>query len=231
MRHSTLLRKADGQACGSRIRLASVHREPPLRLTLLHVLTAALLTGTAARAGAGVSYIASSGGYVLHMSGDGAVIASWGDQSPVQGFSGFGQVHLGGRCLTGKQGGQQLRWEGCRVGDKAQVWSLAGGALTNDMALCADVQGAQASNAPVMGNGCNRSPGQQWNGLTVASAGAFATRIADAAARATFVRTAQSAQAGTFISLATGLAMPGRAMPLVGAVISAGGGNVITPGP
>lgn len=203
-------------------------------LTLLRVLIAALFAGTAVCAGAGVSYLASSGGYVLHVSGDAVVIVNWGAQSPVQGFSGFGQVHLGGRCLTGKQSGQQLRWEGCRVGDKAQVWSLAGGALTNDMAMCADVQGAQASNAPVMGNGCNRSPGQQWNGLTVYSAGAFAPRIADAAARVAFMRTAQSVEAGTFISLATGQAMPGRAMPLApltNMVISAGGGNVISPGP
>ena len=80
------------------------------------------------------------------MSGDGAVISNWGAQSPVQGFSGFGQVHLAARCLTGKDSGQQLRWEGCRSGDKAQVWSLSRSTLVNELALCADVEGVQANN-------------------------------------------------------------------------------------
>ena len=181
-----------------------------------------------------MSYLSSSAGYVLNASGDGAVITNWGAQPPVQGFSGFGQVLLGGRCLTGKESGQQLRWEGCRVGDKAQVWSFSGGTLANDVALCADVPGAQGHNAPVVGNSCSHSPGQRWNGLTVSSASTFATRIADAAARAAFMRTAQSAEPGTFISLATGLALPGRAQALTlsaGTVIAAGSGNVISPGP
>ncbi|MBC7380104.1 MAG: RICIN domain-containing protein [Burkholderiaceae bacterium] len=115
-----------------------------------------------------MSYISPSAGYVLHAAGDGAVIANWAAQAPLQGFSGFGQVHLAGRCLTGKASGQQLRWEGCRVGDKAQVWSLSSGALVNDMTLCAEVQGAPAGNAPVVSNSCNRSPGQRWNGLAAA---------------------------------------------------------------
>ncbi|CAN5575704.1 hypothetical protein BH11PSE7_BH11PSE7_26170 [soil metagenome] len=211
--------------------LASFNRKPPLNLALFRAFAAASLAGTAVCAQAGVTYIASSGGYVLHASGDSAVIASWGGQSPLQGFSGFGQVHLGGRCLTGKESGQPLRWEGCRVGDKAQVWSLSGGALTNDRALCADVQGGQGNNTAVITSSCNRSTGQRWRGLTVSSAASFAPQIADAAARAAFLRTAQIAVAGTFISLATGQAMPGSAMPLAGAVISAGGGNVITPSP
>lgn len=170
---------------------------------------------------------------MLHVSGDGAVISHWGVQSPVQGFAGFGQVHLAGRCLTGKESGQQLRWEGCRGGDKAQVWSLSRGALVNEMALCADVQGAQANNARVVGNACSGSPGQRWNSHGVHSARGFATRISDASARAAFLRTTLSAEPGTFISLVTGLPIARIAAQSAGdgmTVISAGSGNVIAIG-
>ena len=170
---------------------------------------------------------------LLHVSGDGAVIFSWGAHSPVQGFSGFGQVHLAGRCLTSKERGQQLRWEGCRGGDKAQVWSLSRGTLVNELALCADVEGDQANNARVLGIACSGSLSQRWNEHSIHSARGFAARIVDDAARAAFLRTAQTTEPGTFISLATGLAVmrnaaqPATSVPMV---ISAGGGNVISQG-
>ena len=202
-------------------------------LTLLRSFIAVSLAVTALTAGAGVSYLSSSAGYLLHVSGDGAVISNWGGQSPVQGYSGFGQVHLTGRCLTGKESGQQLRWEGCRGGDKAQVWSLSHGTLVNELALCADVEGAQANNARVFGIACSGSPSQRWNEHSIHSARGFAARITDAAARAAFLRTAQTAEPGTFISLATGLAVLrniAQSAASIPIVISAGGGNITSLG-
>ena len=74
-----------------------------LPLSLLRCFIAASLAGKTVCAFASVSFISSSAGFMLHVSGDGAVISNWGAQSPVQGFSGFGQVHLAGRCLTGRE--------------------------------------------------------------------------------------------------------------------------------
>ncbi|MES2978885.1 MAG: hypothetical protein V4731_10715 [Pseudomonadota bacterium] len=195
---------------------------------LKSLLFAAWLAGTSGCAFSAVNYISSGGGLMLHMAGDDAVLAPWGVQSPVQGFSGFGQVHLAGRCLTGRQAGQQLRWEGCRGGDQAQVWSLSRGTLVNQQALCAQADaGGGQPHANVAGVACSGDAGQRWNSYSVQSAQRYAARITDPRVRAAFVRTARSAGPGTFISVTTGLPLPASPTPPEGSVIATGGANVI----
>src|SRR4051794_41140280 len=89
---------------------------------------------------AGIAYISSSSGYMLHKSGNQAVTANWQGQPSIQGFSGYGTINVGGTCLTGKTADQPLTWEACR-GDASQKWSLSGGKLNNEGEWCADVKG------------------------------------------------------------------------------------------
>ena len=107
-----------------------------LPLSLLRCFIAASLAGKTLCAFAGVSFISSSAGFMLHVSGDGAVISNWGAQSPVQGFSGFGQVHLAGRCLTGRKTGSNCdgkaaagatmpRFGRCRAAPWSTKWRCA----------------------------------------------------------------------------------------------------------
>ncbi len=90
-----------------------------------------------------VGYISSSSGYMLHMSGSTAVTANWSGQAPISGFTGYGQIKMNGRCLTGKNGNQPLTWEGCNSSERAQKWSLQNRTLRNEGGWCADVEGGR----------------------------------------------------------------------------------------
>lgn len=196
---------------------------------------AALALGAAslAASAADFGYISSSGGYMLHGSG-GAELADWRGQAPIA-FSGYGQIRQGGQCLSGPTGGQQLRWDACRNGDKGQIWALNGAKLNNELGWCADVErGKQAAGTRVLAYQCNGGANQQWRGLAIQPGQALAARIGDPALRAKFLASVNSARPGTLISMATGQVVASGGANAVAAgganVVAAGGGNVVASG-
>ncbi|MCG2593543.1 RICIN domain-containing protein [Ramlibacter sp. XY19] len=173
---------------------------------------------------AAVGYIAAPGGLLLQASGDDAVLAAWNRQSPIQGFSGYGRIHLEGRCLTARAEGAPLRWEGCRLGDKAQVWKLIGDRLSNELEHCAEV----LASGRVQAQACNGETGQRWKGLQTEGAEDVARGIADPLVRRMFLRTVAAAPAGGLVSLTTGLPVQFVvAGALDGVVVHLGGGTVV----
>lgn len=195
--------------------------------------TLALMAASHTAAAANIAYISSSGGYMLHGSG-GATLANWQGQAPIS-FSGYGQIKQGGQCLGGSAGGQQLKWEGCRSGDKGQIWALNGSKLNNELGFCADVErGNQAAGTRVLAYQCNGGSNQKWRGHAAESAQSMAGRIPNPAVRDKFINTANSARPGTIISLATGQAVAAGGANVVAAgggnVVAAGGGNVVAAG-
>lgn len=153
-----------------------------------------------------IAHISSSSGFVLDDSGGAAVTAAWRGQRALSGFSGYGQVRLNNRCLsTNGPAGQQLRWDTCRSGDKAQVWALNNKQLNNELGWCADVEGnRQGAGVRVLAWQCSRAINQQFKAHEVESIQAVASRIADPNVRQAFTQTAQSARPGSVISLQNG---------------------------
>lgn len=197
--------------------------------------TAGLALASAAAGAANVAYISSSSGYMLHASGGTAVTANWAGQAPIQGFSGYGQIQVNGQCLTGKTGNQPLTWEGCRGGDKSQVWALSNRRLNNEAGWCADVEGNRnGAGVRVLAWQCSGAVNQQWGSHVIESAQAAANRVSNPAVRSTFLSTAQSARPGDVISLSTGkiVAQGGGNIVAQGAgnVVAQGAGNVVAQG-
>lgn len=195
----------------------------PLRHPDRQLLRAACIASlfTTSFAHAAVGYIAAPGGELLQASGDDAVLAPWNRQSPIQGFSGYGLIHLEGRCLTGRAEGGPLRWEGCRLGDKAQVWKLIGNRLSNELEHCAE---AEASGR-VQARACTGEGGQRWKGLHTEGAEDVSRGIADPLVRRAFLRSVAAAPAGGLVSLATG--QPVATGGSCCAVVHLGGGTVV----
>ncbi|TFW13761.1 hypothetical protein E4L96_19305 [Massilia arenosa] len=203
--------------------------------------TLALAAASLNAAAADIAYISSSGGYLLHGSG-GAVLADWRGQAPIA-FSGYGQIKQGSQCLTGATGGKQLRWDGCRIGDKGQIWALHGTKLNNELGWCADVErGNQAAGTRVLAWQCNGGSNQQWRGLGLRPAQSVAAGISNPALRAKFLAAVNGASPGQVISMASGQVVAAGGANAVAAgganavaagganVIAAGGGNVVAPG-
>lgn len=207
-----------------------------MNLSLLRALciTTLTLSGGAATA-ANMAYISSASGYLLHNNGGTAVTADWGGRGPVQGFSGYGQVHLNGQCLTGANGGQPLRWEGCRGGDKSQIWALSGRKLNNELGWCADVEGNRGgAGVRILAYKCTGAVNQQWRGHEPQSIRSVAASIGNPAVRALFEDSVRVARPGDIISKDTGRVVAaggGNAVAAGGAnVVAAGGGNVVAAG-
>lgn len=171
-----------------------------------------------------ISYISTSGGYMVHASGSTAVTANWQGQAPIQGFGGYGQITVNGNCLTQHNEGQPLTWEACR-NDKSQRWSLSGGKLNNENGWCADVQGNRGgAGVPVIAWKCSGAANQQFKAHRIQSAASV--NIADPQIKAKFVQAAQTAAPGTIISTTTGqiVAQGG------GNIVAQGGGNIVAQG-
>ena len=131
----------------------------------LRHLALTVLIGTCATAQASdINFISSvHSGHLLGNSGGVGAAVPWGPQHALQGFSGSGQIQSRGQCLTGKQSGQPLRWEGCRSGDKSQAWALRGAKLSNEIGFCADLEGEnRAANARLVAWSCTGRSNQQW---------------------------------------------------------------------
>jgi hypothetical protein len=203
---------------------------------LIRILCAAgFALASAAATAANIAYISSSSGYMLNNSGGTAVTANWAGQAPIQGFSGYGQIQMNGQCLTGKTGNQPLTWEGCRGGDKSQIWSLSNRKLNNEGGWCADVEGNRGgAGVRVLAWKCSGAGNQQWGSHYVESAQATASRISNAAVRSTFLSTVQGARPGAIISLSTGklIGQDGGGLVAAGGgnIVAAGGGNIVAAG-
>ncbi|MES2973443.1 MAG: ricin-type beta-trefoil lectin domain protein [Pseudomonadota bacterium] len=203
---------------------------------LRHIALAGLLGACAAAHASGITYLSSvHSGYLLgNSAGVGAAVA-WSPQHALEGFGGYGQVKARGQCLSGRQSGQPLRWEGCRSGDKSQVWSLKGSKLGNELGFCADVEGGNRSaGARLVAWSCSGATNQQWRAHGAAQPASSLEARVPAAARAEFARNAQSAPPGSVISLSTGKVVASGGGNVVAAgganVIAAGGGNVVAAG-
>jgi hypothetical protein len=188
-----------------------------------------LLLAGAATARAGVGYIVA-GAQVLHAAGEAAVVAPWRGQAPIQGFGGYGRIHADGACLTAGAPGQPLRWEGCRGGDKAQVWKLAAGRLSNERGQCAQRE-AHGVGVRVLAAACNGVPEQRWSSWSSMPARRAAARMRDPQRRGRFLQNVEALPAGTVLSFATGEPVPPAAVH-AGAdpapkAISVGAGDVI----
>lgn len=201
------------------------------------LLALALLGAAAGFAHANeIAYISGSSGYVLDERGGAAVTAAWKGQQPLAGFTGYGAVRLKNRCLsTSGPAGQQLRWDTCRSGDKAQVWSLKNGQLNNELGFCADVEGnRQGDGVRVIAFSCSRAVNQQFRAHVAVPAQSLASRIADPNVRQTFLQTAQSAPPGSAISMQTGrlIGMDGATLIAAGSMnaIATGSGRLIAAG-
>jgi hypothetical protein len=197
--------------------------------TLARFSGLALLLAGGTTAHAGVGYIVA-GAQVLHAAGDAAVVAPWRGQPPIQGFGGYGRIHADGTCLTAGARGRPLRWEGCRGGDKAQVWKLAAGRLSNELDQCAQRE-AHAAGVRVVAAACSGAPEQRWSSWSSMPAPRAAARMADPDRRARFLHNVEALPAGTVLSFATGDPVPAAAV-LSGAdpaakAISVGAGDVI----
>ena len=117
-----------------------------------------------------------------------------------------------------------LRWEGCRLGDKAQVWKLIGERLSNELEQCADVDAAGG----VQAHACTGAGGQRWKGLHTETAEDAARGIGDPLVRRVFLRTVAAAPAGALVSLATGRPVEAVvARGTCGVVVHLGGGTVV----
>ena len=179
---------------------------------------------------AAVGYIATPTGLVLHANGDDAVLVRWDRQSPLQGFSGYGRIHLEGRCLTGRGEGASLRWEGCRLGDKAQVWKLVGERLSNELEHCAEVDGAAPGR--VLAHACTGEPRQRWRALRAETVQDVAARISRSDVRNTFLRSIAAGPAGSLVSLDSGRILKASGSSAGGMAVNLGGGSVVLlPGP
>lgn len=191
---------------------------------------AVLLAAWCSAAVAGVGYVASGAGLVLQSAAGGAVMAAWRGQAPIQGFSGYGPVYWNGLCLTGRNAGEPLRWEGCRIGDRAQIWKLAGEHFSNELDHCARRE-HEGEQARVLAAACGGDPAQRWKAWSSAPAQAAAATIADRSIRTEFLRTVATVPAGSVISLASGRLLDAAAVRAGTApgpkAVSLGAGDVI----
>lgn len=192
---------------------------------------AVLLAAWCSTAVAGIGYVASAKGLVLQVRDGVAVMAPWRGESPIQGFSGYGQVHANGLCLAAYAADEPLRWEGCRFGDRAQVWKFTNQRLGNELEVCAQRQ-HEGDQARVLGARCTGEATQRWQPWSSASArSAAAFLIADPGVREQFLHTVARAVAGSVVSLRTGRLLDPAAVH-AGSVpgpkaLAVGGGDVI----
>lgn len=203
-----------------------------------------MLSGACAVANAQIAYISSSNGYMIHDGGGVAVTTPWQGQAPISGFSGYGQISINGRCLTGRQGNQPLRFEPCRHGDTSQTWKLSGGQLNNEGGWCADVEGNRGGpGVRVLAWQCSRAVNQRFRAHQLVSAQEFARQaIRDPNISRAFVESANRARPGQLISVASGRLVGDGGGTLIGqdgagvvatdgaGIVAAGGGNIVAAG-
>lgn len=198
------------------------------RLQRLALAATVSCFGASAAMSADIAYISSASGYVVHDAGGTAVTANWAGQAPISGFSGYGAIRVNGRCLTAPgPAGQPVRWEGCRQGDKSQIWALSDRRLNNELGWCADVEGnRQGAGVRLVAWNCSGAVNQRFTAHRVVSAQSVAARIPDPGVRQKFLQTAQTARPGAIISTATG----GLVGLDAGTLTSAGGQNMVSTG-
>lgn len=202
------------------------------------ILTAVLLSVQDTRAQNAIMYLSSSTGFVLHRSGNSAVVSQWQGQKPIQQFTGYGQIKMDGFCLTGNTGNKALTWETCRANDPGQRWGFERGRLRNERGWCADLQGGRSgANVPVLAWNCSGAGNQVWKAHYPVACGNIVASIPDPATRQQLETKMKAAVPGQRIPLTPSekKSLEGvGAADLIGldgaTLISAGGMNLISAG-
>jgi hypothetical protein len=148
-----------------------------------------------------IQYLSSSTGYVLHRSGNTAVVSQWQGQKPIANFTGYGQIMMDNMCLTGNNGEQPLTWEPCR-NDPGQRWGIDNGRLRNERGWCADLEGGRnGANVRVLAWKCHGGDNQRWKSHYVESANDYISKIPDASIRNSLNLKISKATAGQLVPL------------------------------
>ena len=184
-----------------------------------------------------VQYLSSSTGFVLHRSGNTAVVSQWQGQKPIARFSGYGQISMDNLCLTGNNGEKPLTWEACR-NDPGQRWGLENGRLRNERGWCADLEGGRGgANVRVVAWKCNGQGNQMWKPHYAISSSNYVSKIPDPNIRQTLNTKIGNASAGQVIPLTQpekNALIAAGASDLIGldgaTLISAGGRGLISAG-
>ena len=182
-----------------------------------------------------IQYLSSSTGFVLHRSGNRAVVSQWAGQKPIEGFTGYGQIKMDGVCLTGNTGNKALTWETCRTNDPGQRWGFDKGRLRNERGWCADLEGGRrGANVPVLAWNCSGAGNQVWRAHYPVPSGNIIAKIPDPTTRQQLDTKIKAAAPGQRIPLTP---TEKKALEGVGAsnligldgatLISAGGQNLI----
>ena len=197
------------------------------------IVTAIALSVQDARAQNAVQYLSSSTGFVLHRSGNTAVVSQWAGQKPIEGFTGYGQIKMDGVCLTGNTGNKALTWETCRTNDPGQRWGFDKGRLRNERGWCADLEGGRrGANVPVLAWNCSGAGNQVWRAHYPANLTSTIASIPDPLMRQQLDRKLKAAPPGTQVIFT---ASEKKALELAGLIgldgaslISAGGLGILS---
>lgn len=210
-----------------------------LRSTLCLFSICLSLAASQAGAQTAVQYLSSSTGFVLHRSGNTAVVSQWQGQKPIARFTGYGQIMMDNLCLTGNSGERPLTWEGCR-NDPGQTWSLVRGRLRNERGWCADLEGGRGgANVRVLAWKCSGAGNQMWRLHYAESCAKYVSKIPDQSVQQSLNTKISNAPAGQKITLSQpekDALLAAGASELIGldgataTLISAGGMNLISAG-
>lgn len=134
----------------------------------------------------------------------------------------YGELLVGGRCLSGNGGaGTGLVASQCN-GSRAQKWGVINGALRNEEGWCADIERGGGQGSRVIAWQCSGGSNQRWSpGRKMSAAQALSSGRISAA----------QAQVAGRASLGSVVAAGGGNVVAAGGlnVIAAGGGNVYVP--
>ncbi len=142
----------------------------------------------------------------------------------------YGELLVGGKCLTTTGGaGAGLAAAGCN-GSRAQKWIIANGALRNEEGWCADIERGGGQGSRVIGWHCSGASNQRWapgrkmSAQQALSSGRISAAQAQAAGRASL---------GSVIAAGGGNVVAAGGLNVIAAgggnVVSAGGGNIYLP--
>ncbi|MFM7545178.1 MAG: ricin-type beta-trefoil lectin domain protein [Synechococcales cyanobacterium] len=199
------------------------------------ILTSIPLSALDARAQNAIGYLSSSTGFVLHRSGNTAVVSQWQVQKPIEGFTGYGQIKMDGFCLTGNTGNRPLTWETCWTNDPGQRWAFDNGRLRNERGWCADLEGGRrGANVPVVAWNCSGAGNQVWKAHYPVNLRSTIARIPDPLMRQQVNRKLIAAPPGTQVIFTVSEKKALESVGLIrldgASLISAGGLGVISLG-
>lgn len=142
----------------------------------------------------------------------------------------YGELLVGGKCLTSTGGaGSAVVATNC-AGSRAQKWVVTNGALRNEEGWCADIEGGGGQGSRVIAWKCSGSSNQRWAPGRKMSA---QSALSSGAITAQQAQSAQRAAMGHVIAAGGGNVVAAGGLNVIAAgggnVVAAGGGNVYVP--